>query len=120
MTETHNVKACRPASLFAPARPFSEERVSGLSWIVQCLSFLWLLALLPSVSAQYASVKVGKIEIKHVGPQLVSDELIRSNIRVKPGNEYPSPLALQAALDDSSEIVRQAARRSLQEEDLRS
>ena len=104
MTETHNVKACRPASLFAPAKPFSEKRVSGLSSILQYLSFLWLLAFLPSVSAQYspqyATVKVGKIEIKHVGPQLVSDELIRSNIRVKPGNQYPSPLALQAALDD--------------------
>ena len=64
---------------------------------------LWLLAFLPSGSAQqyspqYATVKVGKVEVKHVGPQLVSDELIRSNIRVKPGNEYPSPFALQAAL----------------------
>jgi outer membrane protein insertion porin family len=37
--------------------------------------------------------KILKVEIKHVGPQAVSDELIRSNIRVKPGDAY-RPLAV--------------------------
>ncbi len=38
--------------------------------------------------AQMAPPKVLKIEIKHVGPQAVSDDLIRANIRVKPGDTY--------------------------------
>jgi outer membrane protein insertion porin family len=46
-------------------------------------------------SAQFTEGKVAKIEIKHVGPQSVSDELIRSNIRVKVGDPY-----LRAAVDD--------------------
>ena len=40
-----------------------------------------------------SSPKILKVEIKHVGPQAVSDELIRSNIRVKPGDSY-RPLAV--------------------------
>src|SRR5436305_11411588 len=48
-----------------------------------------------SARAQLApsSPKILKVEIKHVGPQAVSDELIRSNIRVKPGDNY-RPLAV--------------------------
>src|SRR6266446_5652126 len=56
---------------------------------------LLLVALLPSVRAQISETKVAKIEIKHVGPAAVSDELIRANIRVKVGDEY-----LRTKLDD--------------------
>src|SRR3954470_622224 len=48
---------------------------------------LLVLACLPAM-AQSSSPKVSKIEIKHVGPQSVSDDLIRANIRVKPGDPY--------------------------------
>jgi outer membrane protein insertion porin family len=46
-----------------------------------------LLAFLPSVFAQ-SGVKVARIDIKHVGPQSASDELIRANIRTKSGDAY--------------------------------
>src|ERR1041385_5844743 len=49
---------------------------------------LWLLLLLfwsPNVLAQE---KVRSIEIRHIGPPAASDELIRANIRVKPGDIY--------------------------------
>src|SRR5436190_20673419 len=60
------------------------------------LSWLWLLlALLPNAVAQLSGPKVARIEIKHVGPVAVSDDLIRSNIRVKPGDPY-----LPTAVDD--------------------
>src|ERR1700744_4933762 len=56
--------------------------------------FLFVLACL-TASAQTPSLKVAKIEIKHIGPQSVSDDLIRANIRVKPGDPY-----LRAAIDE--------------------
>src|SRR5438552_217959 len=56
---------------------------------------LLLFALLPSALGQPASGKISKIEIKHVGPAAVSDELIRANIRVKVGDEY-----LRTKIDD--------------------
>src|SRR5690242_3733156 len=48
---------------------------------------LWLFLLFwsPSLLAQQ---KVQKIEVRHVGPPAASDELIRANIRVKPGDTY--------------------------------
>src|SRR5437899_3231561 len=52
-------------------------------------------ALLPSASGQPSSGTISKIEIKHVGPASVSDELIRANIRVKVGDNY-----FRAATDD--------------------
>lgn len=55
---------------------------------------LLMMAGLP-VRAQPAPPKVAGIEIKFVGPQSVSEELIRSNIRVKPGDPY-----LRTAVDD--------------------
>ncbi len=42
----------------------------------------------PGASAQANPPKVAKIEIRHVGPQEVSDELIRANIRVKTSDPY--------------------------------
>ncbi len=48
----------------------------------------------PQAAAQTSSGnKIVRIDIKHVGPQAVSDELIRANIRVKVGDEY-LPLAI--------------------------
>jgi outer membrane protein insertion porin family len=44
---------------------------------------------------QASSLKVTRVEIKHVGPATVSDELIRANVRVKPGEPY-----LRTAADD--------------------
>src|SRR5438046_4781388 len=46
-------------------------------------------------SAQLSAPKITKIEIRHVGPPAVSDELIRANIRVKVGDPY-----LPTAIDD--------------------
>jgi outer membrane protein insertion porin family len=48
----------------------------------------WLLVLgVPPLAAQ-APLTILKIEIKHVGPPAVSDELIRANIRLKEGDAY--------------------------------
>src|SRR6185369_2273972 len=55
-----------------------------------CLLLVWL-----PTWAQLAASAVAKIEIQHVGPPSVGDELIRANIRVKPGDTY-----LPAAVDD--------------------
>src|SRR5262249_28390871 len=54
-----------------------------------------LFALLTPVWGQPASGKISRIDIKHVGPASVSDELIRANIRVKVGAPYQ-----RAAVDD--------------------
>src|SRR6516165_11877231 len=60
---------------------------------------LWGLCLLlawpPMVPAQLSAIKISKVEIQHVGPASVGDELIRANIRVKAGDNY-----LPAAVDD--------------------
>lgn len=56
---------------------------------------LLFLVLAASALAQPPPGKVTKIEIKHVGPASVSDELIRANIRVKPGDVYQ-----RAAVDE--------------------
>ncbi|MFM2081620.1 MAG: hypothetical protein RL380_311 [Verrucomicrobiota bacterium] len=48
-----------------------------------------------SLLAQTAATSVARIEIKHVGPASVNDELIRSNIRVKAGDSY-----VRASVDD--------------------
>src|SRR5689334_6569987 len=59
---------------------------------VLCFLTLW-----PTMgSAQFSSApKVTKVQIKHVGPAGVSDEFIRGNIRIKPGDPYLPP-----AMDD--------------------
>jgi len=63
--------------------------------LLLCACAVWLaLAGLP-LAAQPAPPKVARIEIKFVGPQSVSEELIRSNIRVKPGDPF-----LRTAVDD--------------------
>ena len=57
--------------------------------------FVLLFAWLPAGWAQFAPLKVVRIDIKHIGPPAVSDDLIRSNLRVKLGDSY-----LRAAVDD--------------------
>jgi outer membrane protein insertion porin family len=59
-----------------------------------CALFL-LLACLPAGWTQRAPGKVLRIDIKHIGPPAASDELVRSNLRVKVGDPY-----LRAAVDD--------------------
>jgi outer membrane protein insertion porin family len=54
-----------------------------------------LLAWPPLAKAQLSASKVARIDIQHLGPAAVGEELIRANIRVKPGDTY-----LPAAVDD--------------------
>ena len=62
-----------------------------------CRRLATLFFLLGCVSASFAqdnpipSFKVSGIEIKHVGPATVSDELIRANLRMKVGDPYIRP-----------------------------
>src|SRR6266705_2110099 len=59
---------------------FSAVRAS-LVIVLFCLGVL-------SVGAQTASRLVERIDVKHVGPPAASDELVRSNIRLKVGEPY--------------------------------
>jgi outer membrane protein insertion porin family len=52
-----------------------------------CALCAWL-ACLPLAWGQLSDVRIARIEIKHVGPTTVSDELIRGNIRCKAGEPY--------------------------------
>ena len=52
------------------------------------LFLLCALSLLPTARGQIGLPNVSKIEIKHVGPPAVSDQMVRSNIRVKIGDPY--------------------------------
>ncbi|HTL57813.1 MAG TPA: outer membrane protein assembly factor BamA [Candidatus Limnocylindrales bacterium] len=66
-----------------------------MNFLLRVCGLVLLLAGLSSAKAQMAPPKVAKIEIQHLGPASVSDELIRANIRVKPGDAY-----LPAAVDE--------------------
>jgi outer membrane protein insertion porin family len=63
--------------------------------LLRLCGLLLFFACLPPAWGQAALPKVAQIEIRHVGPQEVSDELIRANIRVKLGDPY-----LRLAVDD--------------------
>jgi outer membrane protein insertion porin family len=65
-----------------------------MKFLFRLCGLLLVLACLPA-TAQISSLKVTKILIKHIGPQSVSDDLIRANIRIKPGDPY-----LRAAVDE--------------------
>src|ERR1039457_4577384 len=68
----------------------------GRSFLVCLAGLLILFAWLPAGGAQFASpLKVYRIDMKPVGPPATSDELVRSNLRVKIGDPY-----LPAAVDD--------------------
>jgi outer membrane protein insertion porin family len=55
-----------------------------------CILLALLLYWLPNAQAQ-TPPKIQQVEIKHVGPPAVSDELIRAHIRVKQGDNYSRP-----------------------------
>jgi outer membrane protein insertion porin family len=66
-----------------------------------CLAGLFfLLAGLPPARAQFSAPKVYRIDIKPIGPPATSDELIRSNLRVKVGDQFKDMRALITAADD--------------------
>jgi outer membrane protein insertion porin family len=75
------MKTCR-ARLAAP----------GLTALL--LPLILVLCATPA-AAQSSGSKIAAIKIEHIGPQSVSDQLIRSHIRVKPGDAY-----LRPAVDD--------------------
>jgi len=56
---------------------------------------LLLLVSAPAGWAQYPPLKVAEVRIKHIGPPAASDDLIRSNLRLKVGEQY-----FQSAVDD--------------------
>lgn len=65
------------------------------STIRLCGLLLLILVSLSAARAQVAGGRVVRTEIKFVGPQSVTEELIRSNVRVKPGDPF-----LRPAVDD--------------------
>jgi outer membrane protein insertion porin family len=85
MSKIEHAKMAPPTGRFALPSWLS-LRVAGLFLLFACLPAGW---------AQFAPLKVYRIEIKHLGPPAASDELIRSNLRVKVGDLY-----LRAAVDD--------------------
>jgi outer membrane protein insertion porin family len=66
-----------------------------MRFLLRLCGFVLLFAWLPAGWAQFAPLKVFRVNIKHIGPPAVSDDLIRSNLRVKVGDPY-----LRAAVDD--------------------
>ncbi len=63
--------------------------------LLRLCGLLLFFAFLPAGFGQASSLKVSRIEIKHVGPPAASDDLIRANLRTKVGEPY-----LRAAVDD--------------------
>ena len=87
-------------SAFASRGPCSEDVRLGCGrryapLLTPAAWLLILLAWLPLAWGQFAPLKIIRIDIKHVGPPATSDELIRSNLRVKVGDPY-----LRATIDD--------------------
>ncbi len=64
-----------------------------MKFLLRLCGLLLVLACLPATAQN--SLRVAKVDIEHVGPLSVSDELIRANIRIKPGDPY-----LRAAVDE--------------------
>ncbi len=62
----------------------------GHCWLLLGLPLLLAVVLIPFSSEAQAppNVKIVSIEIQHVGPRSVSDDLVRANIRVKTGDPY--------------------------------
>jgi outer membrane protein insertion porin family len=56
-----------------------------------CILLALLLYWVPNTALPQTPPKVQKIEIKHVGPPAVGDDLIRAHIRVKEGDPYNRP-----------------------------
>jgi len=84
----------RPAFRFGP-RP-------GRSFLICLAGLAFLLAGLPAGWAQFAPPKVYRIDIKHLGPPATSDELVRSNLRIKVGKPQTDRyVAVRIASDDA-------------------
>src|SRR3954454_21354643 len=66
-----------------------------MKFLLRLCALLLFPALLPGAHGQGSSLKVSKIEIKHVGPPAASDDLIRANLRTKVGEPF-----LRATVDD--------------------
>jgi len=62
----------------------------GHCWLLLCLPLSLAAVLFPLASKAQAppNVQITSIEIRHVGPRSVSDDLVRANIRVKTGDPY--------------------------------
>ncbi|MCX6926776.1 MAG: outer membrane protein assembly factor BamA [Verrucomicrobia bacterium] len=97
MSKTDKAKASPLAGCFALPRSLRSRLVAEAdrSLLLLLSGFLLLFAWLPAGWAQFAPLKIIRIDIKHIGPANTSDELIRSNLRVKVGDIY-----LRAAVDD--------------------
>jgi outer membrane protein insertion porin family len=65
------------------------EPRAGFGW--RALAPLVLLVASLAGAFAQSSLKISKIEIRHIGPATVSDELIRSNLRMKEGDAYVRP-----------------------------
>jgi outer membrane protein insertion porin family len=81
------------------------------------LVWVWLASWLPPAAAQAPAANVTKISIRYVGPQNVSDDFVRANIRLKVGEPFTQIAAdedvkdlyqtgyffkIQVAVDDSA------------------
>jgi outer membrane protein insertion porin family len=55
------------------------SRLFGFCLLLGCAATVW---------AQVAGPKIDRVDIKYVGPATISEQFIRSNIRVKPGSVY--------------------------------
>jgi outer membrane protein insertion porin family len=97
MSETDNAKSAPAAWGLARLRAPHSGLFSAAhrSWLLLLTAFLLGFGCLPAGWAQFAPLKIVRIDIKHLGPPATSDELIRSNLRVKVGDLY-----LRAAVDD--------------------
>jgi len=54
-------------------------RLFGICLVLVCAPGVW---------AQTAGLKIDRVDVKYVGPASVSEQFIRSNIRLKPGSTY--------------------------------
>ena len=98
MSTIEHAKAPPLAGKLAPRQRAGFRFAAGAdrSFLAGLAGLLLLCAWLPAGWAQFAApLKVYRIEIKPIGPPATSDELIRSNLRVKVGDPY-----LRAAVDD--------------------
>src|SRR5262245_53955943 len=87
--KTSRSEHCQVGPMDSGARQSRLHELSSNSLhgvVLRCV--LLLLVCVPAAWAQLATLNIAKIEIKHVGPPSVSDELIRANISVKAGDPY--------------------------------
>jgi outer membrane protein insertion porin family len=66
-----------------------------MKFALRLCGLLGVVAGLFAAQGQPTSLQIYRIDIQHVGPPGASDEMIRANIRVKPGDPY-----LRLSVDD--------------------